>query len=154
MSSRLSSTNSRAKYVSRSGKTYPQSTTNHKKNIEDMWNLTLRQFIAALVYLISNILVTLYLITKVPELSDAFWCVFGYSAIAALIAAVLRSELPNRIGFLPQNLGQWIFFISFSSLTFFWLMFVHPIWLFIAIPLIIIFQKVVFLLIRVVTALF
>ena len=116
--------------------------------------MTLRQFVAGLFYLATNVVATLYVITEVVELSDAFWFVLGYSAIMSAMAAAIRSELPNRLGLPPKDLASWIFFISFSSLSFFWLMFLHPLWLFIGIPLIIIFLKVVFLLIRVVMSLF
>lgn len=97
---------------------------------------------------------TLYVITEFVELSDAFWFVLGYSSIMSAMAAAIRSELPNRLGLPAKNLAFWIFFISFFSLSFYWLMFVHPLWLFIGIPLIIIFLKVVFHLIRVVRSLF
>lgn len=97
---------------------------------------------------------TLYVITEFVELSDAFWFVLGYSSIMTAMAAAIRSELPNRLGLPAQKLAFWIFFISFFSLSFCWLMFVHPLWLFIGIPLIIIFLKVVFHLIRVVRSLF
>lgn len=118
-----------------------------------MWDMTLRQFLAGLLYLSVTVVALLHVL-EVPELSGAFWFVLGYAAVTTIVAAAVRKILPNRLGFPPGNLVLGVFLISFFGLSFFWLLFLHPLWLFIAIPLFLICGKAILLLLSIVAALF
>ena len=118
-----------------------------------MWDMTLRRFLAGLLYLFATV-VALTHVLEVPELSKAFWFVLGYAAVSGIIAAAVRKMLPNRLGFPPENLVLGVLLLSFFGLSFFWLLFLHPLWLFIAIPLFLICWKALLLLLSVVAALF
>lgn len=115
--------------------------------------MTLRRFLVGLLYLSVTVAALLHVL-EVPELSKAFWFVLGYAAVATIVAGFVRKMLPNRLGFPPENLVLGVLLLSFFGLSFFWLLFLHPLWLFIAIPLFLICWKALLLLLSIVAALF